>query len=361
MIKLERLETIQVFQVELALKVKAKQSPFIAILILAKEEDGVSAETLQEKLLPTLPLRACSNLLKRLKGQEYLESTYGYPYEEDESDVFTNYTLTEFGNECAQDQTYWIGEKGVYNVFVDEHLFDCQLSNYHILRIEKVRELSDDRHGKNHSKKTPRVLSAYQKVKLNIDKNEYLIEEVENWCFQLPAIKSSLRLTSNGKETTLFIYHGDNQIFKTEVDIDELTLQNELLVGDESLDYDKKKRAILTDFISEDLSFHRKTMVASPVFRGIRFKQVELENIPYTPRDKKNAEKWYFELLLRNLNSYFFDEKDFKEYASSWASPFQKHFKLEVPTREEFLKVLKKKGNAFYSIARLDAIDYLNY
>ena len=54
MITLKRNEDIEIFQVELALKLKTKQSPFISILILAdeldKEEFYIDSETLQEKL-----------------------------------------------------------------------------------------------------------------------------------------------------------------------------------------------------------------------------------------------------------------------------------------------------------------------
>jgi hypothetical protein len=48
MIILKRNEDIEIFQVELALKTKTKQSPFISILILAQEQEEISAETLQE-------------------------------------------------------------------------------------------------------------------------------------------------------------------------------------------------------------------------------------------------------------------------------------------------------------------------
>ena len=71
MITLKRQEEVEIFQVELSLKVKTKQSPFIAVLILAQElwvndEYYIDAEALQENLLKTLPERACQNLLHKI-------------------------------------------------------------------------------------------------------------------------------------------------------------------------------------------------------------------------------------------------------------------------------------------------------
>lgn len=361
MITLERIEPIDVFQVELALRVKAKRSPFIAILILAQEEDGVSAKTLQEKLLPMLPLRACSNLLRRLEQQGYLSPTYQHSYDDNFSDEHLDYVLTDLGFDCAEDKSYWVGEKGIYNVWVSENLFNSQISNYHIIRIERAKQLSDDRNEKYVAGSTPPFLSAYQKMSLTIHNSEYLVEEVESRCFQLPTVNAKLRLKAIGNDTTLSVNVGEKQIFKTEIDIDELTLQNELLARDEGLNYDIRKRSIRTDFDSKDLSFTRKTMVASPIFRGMLFNRVELEGIPHIPSDVKNADLWYSELLLRNMNDYFFDEKDFTAYASKWALPFQEHFKIKVPTRKGFKKALKGKEGTFYSVAKLETIDYLSY
>ena len=57
-----------------------------------------------------MPVRACENLLKRLVSQGFLS--------ENEHANYSTYRLTKFGEQCAIDETFWIGEKGVYKVYV---------------------------------------------------------------------------------------------------------------------------------------------------------------------------------------------------------------------------------------------------
>ena len=104
MITLRKNEQVEIYQVELALKEKTKQSPFIAVLILAQEQGEITAETLKDYLLHTLPIRACNNLLIRLTQQGYLEKKrqqnfrndiWGRSfYYENESDLSKGYFIT---------------------------------------------------------------------------------------------------------------------------------------------------------------------------------------------------------------------------------------------------------------------------
>ena len=140
MITLKQNTEIEIYQVELAFKVKTNQSPFIPILILAQEllddEDYyIDSEILQEKLLPALPLRACENLLERLTLQGYFDEIW------DDDDKFLGYELTEQGNESAKDESFWIGEKGVYNVFVSK----SKLIQQGIIKTEKVDRAENDK------------------------------------------------------------------------------------------------------------------------------------------------------------------------------------------------------------------------
>lgn len=123
MITLRKSEQIEIYQVELALKEKTKQSPFIAVLILAQEQGEITAETLKDNLLPTLPIRACNNLLIRLTQQGYLEKKrqqnfrndiWGRSfYDENESDYNNSiFTLTELGEQSAIDKSFGLVKKG---------------------------------------------------------------------------------------------------------------------------------------------------------------------------------------------------------------------------------------------------------
>lgn len=138
MITLRKNEQIEIYQIELALKEKTKRSPFIAVLILAKEQSNITAESLQQNLLPPLPLRACENLLQRLLQQRYLK------YDEDKEDYFAvTYTLTDIGKQSATDKSFWVGEKGVYNVYISH----SKLLTQQIILIEKVERSENDRNG----------------------------------------------------------------------------------------------------------------------------------------------------------------------------------------------------------------------
>ena len=61
------------------------------------------------------------------------------------------------------------------------------------------------------------------------------------------------------------------------------------------------------------------------------------------------------------MNDYFLDENSLKEFATELASPIQLHFKVKVPNRKELAEILNKREDAFYQIAKIETIDYLNY
>ena len=354
MITLKRDEDIEIFQVELALKSKTKQSPFIAILILAKElienEDYyIDSDILQEKLLTALTPRACENLLERLRQQGYFEEIW------DDEDKFIGYKLTEQGNKSAIDQSFWIGEKGVYNVFVSK----SNLIEQRIIRTEKVERAENNRN--TNIIRTPNEIRQYENQILSINKTEVLIEDVEEKCFQLKSANGILEIQSKEHEAVLKLNTTNQTLFQTDIDIQENILQEELLTGCIEFHYDKDKKAILTEFSNENLSFNRKVKIGKPIFKRNQFNQVELENISHIPSDKQNADLWYWELLYKNMNDYFLDENSLKEFATELASPIQLHFKVKVPNRKELAEILNKREDAFYQIAKIETIDYLNY
>jgi hypothetical protein len=357
MITLKRNEDIEIFQVELALKSKTKQSPFISILILAQEQENVSAETLQDNLLPSLPLRACENLLKRLEQQGYLqkEESNRFGYRQTYQDDFANYLLTDFGQQSATDQSFWIGEKGVYNVFVSK----SNLIEQRIIRTEKVERAEDNRN--TNIIRTPNEIRQYENQILNINKTEVLIEDVEEKCFQLKSANGILEIQAKENETVLKLNKENQTIYQTDIAFDENVLQKELLLSCGEFEYNEDKNAILTEFSKDNLSFKRKVKIFKPIFQSVPFNQVELENISHIPSDKQNADLWYWELLYKKMDDYFLDENSFKEFATELAKPIQLHFKIKVPQRKELAEILNEREDAFYQIAKLETIDYLNY
>ena len=357
MITLKRNEDIEIFQVELALKSKTKQSPFISILILAQEQELISAETLQENLLTSLPVRACENLLKRLEQQGYLqkEESNMFGYRQTYQDSFANYLLTDFGQQSATDKSFWIGEKGVYNVFVSK----SNLIEQRIIRTEKVERAEDNRN--TNIIRTPNEIRQYENQILTINKTEVLIEDVEEKCFQLKSANGILEIQAKENETVLKLSKENQLLFQTDIDIEENILQEELLVSSSEFEYYQDRKAILTEFSKDNLSFNRKVKIGKPIFKRNQFNQVELENISHIPSDKRNADLWYWELLYKNMNDYVIDENSLKEFATELAKTIQLHFKIKIPKRNELTEIFSEREDAFYQIAKLETIDYLNY
>lgn len=357
MITLKRNEDLEIFQVELALKTKTKQSPFISILILAQEQELISAETLQANLLTSLPVRACENLLKRLEQQGYLqkEESNMFGYRQTYQDSFANYLLTDIGQQSATDKSFWIGEKGVYNVFVSK----SNLIEQRIIRTEKVERAEDNRN--TNILRTPNEIIQYENQILTINKTEVLIEDVEEKCFQLKSASGLLEIQAKENETVLKLSKENQLLFQTDIDIEENILKEELLTACGEFDYDEDKKAILTEFSNDNLSFNRKVKIGKPIFQRNQFNQVELETISHIPSDKENADLWYWELLYKNMNDYFLDENSLKEFATELASPIQLHFKMKIPKRKELSEIFSQREDAFYQIAKLETIDYLNY
>jgi hypothetical protein len=358
MIFLNRNELVEIFQVELTLKKKVKQSPFISILILAQELGSITAESLNQNLLKTIPIRACENLLKRLEQQRYLRKVDPdfFNIEGKFQGEYGNYYLTEFGEDGATNKSFFIGEKGIYNVYVNSNLFENNFSKYHILEIEISKVTNDNR-----AINTPRFITEYQGLPLLINGNEYIIEDVERMCFQHKSTECIMELQSNGSGTELKIKNKSQNIFESVLEIHENELRAELLSHCTEFEYNKDKNAIKTTFDKSNLTFIRNAKISQPYFQGYYFKPIEIENVQHIPFDVINAQIWYLEILFRNLDQYFLDDAAFREYALKLASPIQTHYQLVVPSRSEFIEEIKKSDNAFYQISKLHTIDFLNY
>jgi hypothetical protein len=367
MITLRKYEQIEIYQVELALKEKTKQSPFIAVLILAQEQGEITAETLKDYLLPTLPIRACNNLLIRLTQQGYLEKKHQQNFrnniwghnsynEEDENDFNGSvFTLTELGEQSAIDKSFWVGEKGIYNVYVSH----SNLLGQEIIKTEKVdRNLEDDRNANRQY--TPGFVLEHQNQILKINNREIRIEEIEDKCFQLKPLECSLEIET--KEDDALIRIKEKQIlFQSSFEINENELREQLLSNTSELEYEVNKKVVLSEFNQDNLSFNRKVKLRNPYFQNNQFNSVEIENVAFIPSDKRNADLWLNEIMFKGIDRYFLDEKMFKEFTANKAKPILEHYRVELPTREQLKQTIAERENAFYQTAKLETIDYLNY
>lgn len=345
MIKLTLNEKVEIYQVELTLQVKTKQSPFIAILILAKENNGVTANSLHHYLLPTIPLRACENLLLRLLAQGY--------FIKNESDG--SYSLSEKGEGNATDHTFWIGEKGLYNVFI----CNSNLISQNLIHYKKVEK--PENHKENDTINTPEAITIHNSKVLKFNTIETLIEDTGNKCYQLASISCALELIANDDDVIIKINNDKSQLYTTPIDLTEARLKKHLLNTSKDFIYDFDKNAVLVDFNSDEISFIRNVMIRNPKINQNSFDPIEIKNVNHLPTDDRNALQWFNELLYRNVDQYFVNEFSLNELASEIVRPFRGHYNVLPPTRHDLISQFKKRENSFYKTAKLETIDYLNY
>ena len=378
MITIKKSESIELYQLKLTLKEKVKQNPFIAVLMLAQElfeneSEYINSELLREKLLPVFPLKSCQNLLKRLSNEGYFDEVWDYNGElikvskedflksdyksfQQKSD-FIGFVLTELGEQSADEKSYWIGEKGIYNVYVSQ----SNLMSQRIIEIEKVKRSEDDRNG-NKISESPYIITDYQNEILKIKDKEYLIEEIDKKCFKLNPLDCTLEICAKDNEGTLTIGKGNKEFFNSPFEINEIDLKEALLKNVEELHYDIDKRALLMHFDADNLSFFRKVKLNIPVFKNHRFDTVSIEQVLSLPINQNEAIKWYWSLLVNNIHSYFLSDEEFYVFSKQILEPFSQHYpNIKAPSRQKCIQYLEDKPNIFYQTAKIETIDYLNY
>ena len=378
MITIKKSESIELYQLKLTLKEKVKQNPFIAVLMLAQElfdneSEYINSELLREKLLPVFPLKSCQNLLKRLSYEGYFDEVWDYNgglikvSKEDflKSDYksfqqksdFVGFVLTELGEQSAEEKSYWIGEKGIYNVYVSQ----SNLMSQRIIKIEKVERSEDDRNG-NKISETPYIITDYQNEILKIKDKECLIEEIDKKCFKLNPLDCTLEICAKDNEGKFTIGKGNQEFFNSSFEINEIDLKEALLKNAEELHYDIDKKALLMHFDADNLSFFRTVKLNKPVFKNHRFDTVSIEQVLSLPINQNEAIKWYWSLLVNNIHSYFLSDEEFYVFSKQILEPFSQHYpNIKAPSRQKCIQYLEDKPNIFYQTAKIETIDYLNY
>lgn len=378
MITIKKSESIELYQLKLTLKEKVKQNPFIAVLMLAQElfdneSEYINSEILREKLLPVFPLKSCQNLLKRLSYEGYFDEVWDYngelikvPKEDflksdyksfQQKSDFVGFVLTELGEQSAEEKSYWIGENGIYNVYVSQ----SNLMSQRIIKIEKVERSEDDRNG-NKISETPYIITDYQNEILKIKDKECLIEEIDKKCFKLNPLDCTLEICAKDNEGKFTIGKGNQEFFNSSFEINEIDLKEALLKNAEELHYDIDKKALLMHFDADNLSFFRTVKLNKPVFKNHRFDTVSIEQVLSLPINQNEAIKWYWSLLVNNIHSYFLSDEEFYVFSKQILEPFSQHYpNIKAPSRQKCIQYLEDKPNIFYQTAKIETIDYLNY
>jgi hypothetical protein len=71
---------------------------------------------------------------------------------------------------------------------------------------------------------------------------------------------------------------------------------------------------------------------------------------------------WVEEWLLRNVDKYFWSDEEFQAYLHKKLGIILEFYpQLRGVTRKEMIDKLSKRQNSFYSIAKLEATNYLSY
>ncbi len=348
MIKLTKKQTVQVFQVAMELLTKTKQSPFIALLIRAKELDDenycTSAASIREYLLPNLPERACYNLLNRLATEGYLEKR-----------ADENFEITEKGIASAEDNSIWEGEKGIYNVYITQ----SNLLEQKIIAIVATDRQNDTQEKSKTDKGTPKFIQDFQNTVMQLKNTEQRIEKIENKCFQLPDEVWDMELTSSVKKETVLYLKSKYNSFQKEMSFTAEDLESHFLAAQFGENY--KNNHVSVNFDANNLLFVRDAFITKPNISGEEFEDTTLKNIKYRPATKNDATQWYEALLTDNIDRYFMNDASFEAHSSEHAKLFEAHFKLKTIKKQEIIKIMQREKSNFYCIAKLETIDFLSF
>ncbi|MEO1419044.1 MAG: hypothetical protein AAFW00_27565 [Bacteroidota bacterium] len=326
------------YQIHASLERRQENSPFIAVLVLALENEGVlSADDLKEQLLPTMPLRASENMLLRLTNQEYFAHS-------DSGDYF----LTEKGTESAQNEEIWIPEEGVYDVYTVQNAFVDQK----VVKLKAEHREIDDR--KEELKEDKKLQERLEDLKIELGNEKLRITKIKGKYFENPLKMASLEMNLTPDKATLGIRSEGlsfDQDITSYISYSEL---REALIRQEFPDqYNSGKDWVAIDF-EKDTSFERDVWLAEPNLREETFDRTQIRKVDFQPISQEDANQWFLHLLKEGLNEYFFDEESFRAYQKKKIEPFRS-FLPDFVSREVFLEFLKDSAASFYEIAQIQA------
>ncbi|HLP21208.1 MAG TPA: hypothetical protein VK174_12940 [Chitinophagales bacterium] len=339
---------VNVYQVEMELQRKNTKSPFVAILLLAMERgyegESITAGALRLTLMPALAERACGNLLQKLKTEGYLE----------DSDYDDGFKLSDKGFASAEQKAYWIGERGVYDVYV----YDNPLAEEKILHTE--RKKIADNVANTEFKPTPEKLKSYIGTEVKIGNEEVRIESMEKKCLPRPDVEAKITITADGADTKIQISHAETVLTDKPVMLTANELFEKLTEETKEFDYDSNRNAVLVKFDKADLQTTRQLTIQRPLFMSQAFQEVKVAEVLHLPQTNTDAQKWYENLLVAKIDRHFLNEEDFTVYSNEIASVF-KDYKVKQLKREDLINTLSADKKHFYQRAFLETSNYLKY
>jgi len=376
MIVLKKEERLELYLMLLEIEKKVKDRPYIAILKRAYEAGGeITPSMVRSDLLVSLPLKACENLLYRLTDLGYFEKAgvksernlNGQHGQDGQEPVFR---ITDKGRESAQTETFWQPEKGAYMVYKSKSPLITRLIGQSIIQI--IRHRSDKGEQRNTSDVLKQDLNKPIKV-LNQEGQEEEIRIIgfEEKCLSYGQVVTILEIKVYENEAVIKIKPKENKenVEKSEdilgkffTPLREEEVRDALLAGEFGDSYDKHKKVVRTPFSPENLSWIRDVHIEKPVYEGVEFAPVQLEGVRFIPSDEEQARMWVEEWLLRNVDEYFWSDEEFQAYLHKKLGIILEFYpQLGGVTRKEMIDRLSKRQNSFYSIAKLEAANYLSY
>jgi|GEM_PF-1943040 len=376
MIVLKKEERLELYLMLLEIEKKVKGQPYIAILMRAREAGGeITPSMVRSDLLVSLPLKACENLLYRLTDLGYFEKAGvkrernldGQHGQDEQEPVFR---ITNKGRESAQTETFWQPEKGAYMVYKSKSPLIARLIGQSIIQITRHR--SDKGEQRNTSDVLKQDFNKPIKA-LNQEGREEKIRIIyfEEKCLSYGQVETILEIKVDENEAVIKIKPKENKenVEKSEdilgkffTPLREEEVRDALLAGKFGDSYDKYKKVVRTPFSPEDLSWIRDVHIEKPVYEGVEFAPVQLEGVRFIPSDEEQARMWVEEWLLRNVDEYFWSDEEFQAYLHKKLGFILEFYpQLGGVTRKEMIDRLSKRQNSFYSIAKLEAANYLSY
>ncbi len=361
--KLTKDIKVKAYEVLADYKVKVKKSPFIAILKFANENGGkITSEQLYNDFLQPLSKKACENILERLVNMGYFEkekSVFSFTgrLPENERDFHNqslewNYKLTVLGQHSAEQEEFYEERNGILKIF----LADNEFIEQKIVKIEEVNrpDSFEEKDLRNISKTD---LSELQNTKVVLESGTFIIENFKEKCRVFKSEQKQFILQTRDVDSLIKLMDFTTTISKTSKEV-----RNEILRNEFGNDFLEIEQLLKVNFNPKNLSLELNKPILKPKINKTTFNRVKLENIKLSPKNKKDAYKWFKALIIQKIYKYFLSETEFKEFTNKIAQEFElfdKELKNSI-SREDIIQELDNEKD-FYKKAKLETINYLHY